>query len=59
MLKAASEDGMRWTTELCNADRAMQCNAMVKDGKIPEDWNKNYLVNVHKGIRRFTDMWLI
>ena len=39
MLKAASEDGTRWMTELCNA---------VKDGKIPEDWNKNYLVNAYK-----------
>jgi hypothetical protein len=51
VLKAASEDGMRWMTELCNA--------VVKDGKIPEDWNKNYLVNVYKGNRRSTDMWLI
>ena len=49
MLKAASEDGIRWMTELCNA---------VKDGKIPEDWNKNYLVNVYKGNRRFTDMYV-
>ena len=26
-------DGMRWMTELCNA--------MVKNGKIPEDWSKS------------------
>ena len=29
MLKAAGEDGTRWMTELCNA--------VVRDGKIPED----------------------
>ena len=28
MLKAAGEDGTRWMTELCNA--------VVRDGKIPE-----------------------
>ena len=31
MLKAAGEDGTRWMTELCNA--------VVRDGKIPEDWS--------------------
>ena len=37
MLKAAGEDGTRWMTELCNA--------VVRDGKIPEDWSRSWLVN--------------
>ena len=41
MLKAAGEDGTRWMTELCNA--------VVRDGKIPEDWSRSWLVNVYKG----------
>ena len=39
--KAAGEDGTRWMTELCNA--------VVRDGKIPEDWSRSWLVNVYKG----------
>ena len=41
MLKAAGDDGTRWMTELCNA--------VVRDGKIPKDWSRSWLVNVHKG----------
>ena len=40
MLKAAGEDGTRWMTELCNA--------VVRDGKIPKDWSRSWLVNVYK-----------
>ena len=25
------------------------CNAVVKDGKIPEDWSMSWMVNVYKG----------
>ena len=41
VLRAAGEDGTRWMTELCNA--------VVRDGKIPEDWSRSWLVNVYKG----------
>ena len=41
ILKAAGKDGTRWMTELCNA--------VVRDGKIPEDWSRSWLVNVYKG----------
>ena len=41
MLKAASDDGTRWMTVLCNA--------VVRDGKIPKDWSRSWLVNVYKG----------
>ena len=41
MLKAAGDDGTRWMTELSNA--------VVRDGKIPKDWSRSWLVNVYKG----------
>ena len=41
MLKAAGDDGTRWMTELCNA--------VVREGKIPKDWSRSWLVNVYKG----------
>ena len=41
MLKAAGETGTLWMTNVCNA--------VVKDGKIPEDWSKSWMVNVYKG----------
>ena len=41
MLKAAGDEGTRWMTELCNA--------VIKEGKIPEDWSRSWLVNVYKG----------
>ena len=25
------------------------CNAVVKDGKIPKDWNRSWMVSVYKG----------
>ena len=25
------------------------CNAVVKDGKVPEDWCRSWMVNVYKG----------
>ena len=41
MLKAAGETGMLWMTEVCNA--------VVKDGGVPEDWSRSWMVNVYKG----------
>ena len=41
MLKAAGDEGTRWMTELCNT--------VVRDGKIPKDWIRSWLVNVYKG----------
>ena len=26
-----------------------ECNAVVRDGKIPEDWSRSWKVNVYKG----------
>ena len=34
MLKVAGETGTLWMTDVCNA--------VVKDGKIPEDWSRNW-----------------
>ena len=39
MLKAAGETGTLWMTDVCNA--------VVKDGKIPEDWSRSWMVNVY------------
>jgi hypothetical protein len=41
MLKAAGEVGTLWVTDVCNA--------VVREGKIPEDWCKSWMVNVYKG----------
>jgi hypothetical protein len=41
MLKAAGEAGTRWVTDVCNS--------IVREGKIPEDWCKSWMVNVYKG----------
>ena len=41
MLKAAGETGTLWMTDVCNA--------VVKDGKIPENWSRSWMVNVYKG----------
>ena len=38
MLKAASETGTLWMTEVCNA--------VVEDGTVPEDWSRSWMVNV-------------
>ena len=41
MLKAAGETGTMWMTDVCNA--------VVRDGKISEDWSWSWMVNVYKG----------
>jgi hypothetical protein len=41
MLKASGEAGVQWVTDICNA--------VVRDGKIPEDWRKSWMVSVYKG----------
>ena len=41
MLMAAGETGTIWMTDVCNA--------VVRDGKIPEDWSRSWMVNVYKG----------
>ena len=41
MLKAAGGTGVKWVTDLCNA--------IVSEGKIPEDWRKSLLIPVYKG----------
>ena len=40
MLKAAGETGTLWMTDVCNT--------VVRDGKIPEDWSRSWMVNVYK-----------
>ena len=40
-LKAAGEVGIYWTTDICNA--------IVKEGKIPSDWKRSWMVYVYKG----------
>ena len=41
MLKAPGDDGTRWMTEVRDA--------VVRNGKIPKDWSRSWLVNVYKG----------
>jgi hypothetical protein len=41
MLKAAGEAGAVWVTEICNL--------VLREGRIPEDWCKSWMVNVYKG----------
>jgi Reverse transcriptase (RNA-dependent DNA polymerase) len=41
MLKAAGEAGLRWVTDVCNK--------VVREGMIPVDWCKSWMVNVYKG----------
>ena len=41
MLSAAGEAGVLWVTDLCNM--------IVKEGSIPSDWTKSWLVTVYKG----------
>ena len=48
MLKAAGDEGTRWMTELCNA--------VIKEGKIPTDWSRSWLVNRLHGEGRCTGM---
>ena len=42
MLKAAGETGALWMTDVA-------VTPVVKDGKIPEDWSRSWMVNVYKG----------
>lgn len=41
MLKAAGEAGVQWVTDLCNS--------IVKEGRIPDDWKKSWLLCLYKG----------
>ena len=41
MLQAAGEAGIRWVTEICNA--------ILKEGKVPSDWERSWIVSVYKG----------
>ena len=41
MLKAAGDAGTMWITDICNR--------VVREGRIPEDWCKSWMVNVYKG----------
>ena len=41
MLRAAGEPGMQWVTSIFND--------VIREGKIPTDWSKSWLVNVYKG----------
>ena len=41
MLKAAGDAGSVWVTDVCNS--------VVKEGRIPDDWCKSWMVNVYKG----------
>jgi hypothetical protein len=41
MLKGSGESGIRWMTDLFNA--------IVREGKIPTDWCKSWIVSIYKG----------
>ena len=41
MLKMCGDVGVEWVRDLCNA--------VVKEGKIPDDWRKSLMVSVYKG----------
>jgi hypothetical protein len=41
VLKAAGEVGISWMTDLFNA--------IVKEGRIPTDWDRSWMINVYKG----------
>jgi hypothetical protein len=40
-LKAAGEAGVEWVTDVCNA--------VMNEGRMPDDWKKSLIVNVYKG----------
>ena len=40
MLIASGETGISWLTDF---------NAIVKEGRIPADWKKSWMINVYKG----------
>jgi hypothetical protein len=41
LLIAAGEVGITWMVDLCNA--------ILREGKMPEDWSKSWLVSIYKG----------
>src|SRR6185436_14450762 len=41
MIVAVDMEGVLWVTDLCNA--------IVREGKIPDDWKHSWLVTVYKG----------
>ena len=41
MLKVSGTEGAEWVTDVCNA--------VVRDGRIPNDWKKSWMVPVYKG----------
>ena len=41
MIKASGEAGLQWLTDLFNA--------VVRDGRIPDDWRRSWMVTVYKG----------
>ena len=41
MLKTSGEAGIQWVMDICNA--------VVKDGVVPEDWKRSLMVSVYKG----------
>ena len=41
MLKAAGETGIEWVADVCNA--------VIKEGRIPQDWCKSWMINIYKG----------
>src|SRR6266446_3121588 len=41
MLKAARDIGIQWMSDLCNA--------VLREGRIPTDWTKSWMVSVYKG----------
>src|SRR5208283_1549997 len=41
MLTASGETGVSWLTDLFNA--------IVKEGRIPADWKKSWMISVYKG----------
>lgn len=41
IIEAAGEAGVSWMTDLCNA--------IIREGKIPEDWQESITVPIYKG----------
>ena len=45
MLKCSGEAGVRWVTDPCNAQR----REGVREGVIPKDWRKSWMLSIYKG----------
>jgi hypothetical protein len=41
LLRAAGIEGIKWLTEVCNA--------VIRDGRIPDDWKNSWITAVYKG----------